>query len=247
MTAAHHALRARARALRRIGWISALALGLGACNTSIGPHHQLGWTEAGSPKELEVERAHYRHVVRFDTDRAAIEGHERDRLLAFLRSVELGPRDTVRLDGHADERASDLYNLDLAARRVQSVERVLREQGVEVAHVQRSAYGELDPSAPGSTPEAWRANRRVELVVERYVVVLPPCPDWSRHSGTDFANLPHSNHGCAVRTNLGLMVAEPRDLERGRPLQAGDGVHAAEGIVRYRAGQVRELKQETTN
>ncbi len=247
MTAAHHAHSCRARLVRRLGWISALALGLGACTTSIGPHHQQGWTEAGSPKELEVERAQYRHVVHFDTDQATIAGGERDRLLAFLHSVDLGPRDTLRLDGHADERASDLYNLDLAARRVQAVESFLRERGVEVAHVQRSSYGELDPRAPGSTAEAWRANRRVELVVERHVVVLPPCPDWSRQSGTDFANLPHSNYGCAVRTNLGLMVAEPRDLEHGRQLAPADGTHAAEAIVRYRTGKVYDLKQETQN
>lgn len=246
MTAAHHACR-RARALRRLGWVSALAIGLGACNASIGPHHAAGWTEAGSPKELEVERAHYRHLVHFETDRADINGFERDRLLTFLQSIEVGPRDTVRLEGHADERASDLYNLDLAARRVQAVEAFLDELGVEVNHLQRSAYGELDPRRPGSTPEAWRANRRVEVVVERHVVVLPPCPDWSRQSGTDFANLPHSNYGCAVRTNLGLMVAEPRDLEHGRKLGPADGVHAAEAIVRYRTGKLRELKQETQN
>jgi len=50
-----------------------------------------------------------------------------------------------------------------------------------------------------------------------------------------------------VRTNLGLMVAEPRDLERGRALAPADGVHAAEAVARYRTGKVYELKQETTN
>ncbi len=247
MSAAHHPSRTRARALRRLGVVSALAIGLGACASSIGPHHQAGWIEAGSPKELEVERARHRHAVYFETDRASIDGFERDRLLAFLDSVDLRPEDTVRLEGHADERASDLYNLDLAARRVESVESFLGEHGVDITHIQRSAYGELNPERTGGTAEDWRANRRVELVVERHVVVLPPCPDWSRQSGTDFANLPHSNHGCAVRTNLGLMVAEPRDLERGRALAPADGVHAAEAVARHRAGKVNELKQETTN
>jgi glycosyltransferase involved in cell wall biosynthesis len=71
--------------------------------------------------------------------------------------------------------------------------------------------------------------------------------DWSRQSGTDFANLPHSNFGCATQTNLGLMVAEPRDLVRGRPLAPADGVREAEAIARYRAGDTTELKQEVTN
>ncbi len=84
----------------------------------------------------------------------------------------------------------------------------------------------------------------MELVLERYLVTLPPCPDWSRQSGTDFANLPHSNFGCATQTNLGLMVAEPRDLLHGRGLAPADGVHQAEGIVRYRTGKVVELQEQ---
>jgi pilus assembly protein CpaD len=40
------------------------------------------------------------------------------------------------------------------------------------------------------------------------------------------------------------MVAEPRDLVRGRTLGPADGVHQAEGIVRYREGKVVELQEE---
>ena len=110
--------------------------------------------------------------------------------------------------------------------------------------VTSSAFGEAVPAVAGAAPESWRQNRRVELVLERYLVTLPPCPDWSRQSGTDFANLPHSNFGCATETNLGLMVAEPRDLVRGRGLAPADGVQQAEGIVRYRTGKVVELQEE---
>ena len=74
------------------------------------------------------------------------------------------------------------------------------------------------------------------------MVVPPACPDWSRASGTDFANLPHSNQGCATETNLGLMIADPKDLVRGRSLAPADGVQAAEAIVRYRTGKVTPLQ-----
>ena len=40
------------------------------------------------------------------------------------------------------------------------------------------------------------------------------------------------------------MVAEPKDLVRGRTLGPADGVHQAEGIVRYRTGKVVELEEE---
>ncbi len=249
MTAALQHLHGRpARRAATLLGASLLALALAACAPSVdGPRRNLGWLEAGSPKELEVERAEYRHAVYFDTDRAELSGVEQDRLLAFLANVRPGSRDTIRLEGHADERASDLYNVELASRRAMRVESFLREQGLSDLSVTSSAFGEALPAAGGSGHESWRGSRRVELVLERYLVTLPPCPDWSRESGTDFANLPHSNFGCASQTNLGLMIAEPRDLVRGRTLAPADGVHQAEGIVRYRTGKVIELEEERTS
>ena len=246
MTAALQHLHDRqARRSRPLLWASILGLGLAACSpANLQPNHNLGWIEAGSPKQLEVDRAEYRHAVYFATDRAEITGFEQDRLLTFLASVQPASRDTIRLEGHADERATDLYNIELAARRAAAVRALLDEHGLGAVSVTSSSYGEALPADPGSDPEAWRENRRVEVVLERYLVTLPPCPDWSRQSGTDFANLPHSNFGCATQTNLGLMVAEPRDLVRGRALAPADGVHQAEGIVRYRTGKVIELEEE---
>ena len=226
-------------------WASILGLGLAACAPAdLGPNANLGWLQASSPKQLEVDRADYRHAVYFDTDRAEVTGVEQDRLLTFLGAVEPAARDTIRLEGHADERASDHYNLELAARRANAVADFLRQHGYQNVTVTTSSYGEAIPAAPGTGPEVWRRNRRVELVLERYLVTLPACPDWSRESGTDFANLPHSNFGCATQANLGLMVADPRDLVRDRPLAPADGVHQAEGIVRYRTGKVIELRKE---
>lgn len=246
MTTRHQSSPSATRVRRHLGLVSAVALALAACGPTIdGRTPGLGWSEAASPKELEVERAQHRHAVYFDTDRAELGGIEKDRLLTFLRTVRLEGGESIRIEGHADERASDLYNLDLAARRADAVKAFLREQGLGGVAVHQSAYGEGAPAAPGSNEEAWRQNRRVEVVVERHLVVLPPCPDWSRRSGTDFANGPHSNFGCATRTNLGLMVAEPRDLERGRSLGPADGTQAAEAIVRYRTGEVTPLEAET--
>jgi pilus biogenesis lipoprotein CpaD len=49
-----------------------------------------------------------------------------------------------------------------------------------------------------------------------YVTVqLPDCPNWKSSPVTTYSNTKHSNMGCATTTNLGLMLADPRDLERG--------------------------------
>jgi pilus assembly protein CpaD len=232
--------------LRPLGGLAILALTMAACTPSehVGPNPDLGWLPASSPKTLEVDRAEYRHAVYFATDRAEITANERDRLLTFLRTIQVRDRDSLHLEGHADERATEVYNLELAARRNASVEGFLAELGVGNLVRATAAYGERAPASPGTGPDAWRQNRRVELVLERHLVTLPACPDWSRRSGLDFDNLPLSNYGCATQTNLGLMIADPRDLVRGRGLGSADGIHQAEGIVRYREGEVVELQEE---
>ncbi|MGI9435952.1 MAG: CpaD family pilus assembly lipoprotein [Geminicoccaceae bacterium] len=222
-----------------------LTLSLAACSAGdANTDPALGWLPAGSPKTLDVDRAQYRHVVYFDTDRDELRADEQDRLIAFLDAVQPTSDDNVRIDGHADERASDLYNLDLAGRRIDAVRRFLGEIGFSGLAVQASSFGERVPADAGDHSGAWSKNRRVELVFERYMVTPPACPDWSRHSGTDFANQPHTNFGCATEANLGLMIANPRDLVRGRKLGPADGIHQAEGILRYRKGQLTELNEE---
>jgi pilus biogenesis lipoprotein CpaD len=207
----------------------------------------LGWQPASSLKSLEVEKADLRHSIYFATDKDELVGAERDRLIAFLKAARPKLDESIRIEGHADERASDLYNLDLAARRIETVKHFLVENGIGQSSIFASSFGERVPSATGSDEQAWRQNRRVEIVLERYVITPPACPDWSRRSGVDFANGPHSNFGCATAANLGLMIANPRDLVEGRRLGHADGVHQADGVVRYREGQQPELEEERVN
>ncbi|MDH3660097.1 MAG: CpaD family pilus assembly lipoprotein [Alphaproteobacteria bacterium] len=232
----------------RLGGLALAAVALAACapgSKSMDP--TAGWLEAGSPKELEVDRAQYRHTVYFPTDRDDINGGEQDRLIAFLQAVQPKDSDNIRVEGHADARATDLYNLDLAARRMETVKGFLSENGIRRLDMHASAFGERAPAVAGAGETAWRQNRRVEIVLERYLVTPPACPDWSRRSGIDYANKPHTNFGCATATNLGLMIADPRDLVRGRDLGPADGIHQADGIIRYRKGEQPELQEERVN
>ena len=230
---------------RHLACLTALGFALTACATSEpGTNPYLGWMEASSPKNLEVERAQYRHTIRFATDSAELTAQEQDRLLTFLQTVGPSAQDTMVVEGHADERATDLYNLELASRRITSVSGFLEEYGLGGIPLHTAAFGERVPATAGGDPAAWQQNRRVEIVLERHVVELPPCPDWSRESGLDYSNLPGSNFGCATQTNLGLMIDNPSDLARGRKLAPASGIHAAEGVERYRTGAVVELQEE---
>jgi peptidoglycan-associated lipoprotein len=70
----------------------------------------------------------------------------------------------LRLEGHADERGTEEYNLQLSNRRAASVKRYLTDLGVADAALETVGYGENKPAVQGSSEAAWAANRRVDLV-----------------------------------------------------------------------------------
>jgi peptidoglycan-associated lipoprotein len=103
-------------------------------------------------------------VVYFDYDQAEIRSEFNDLLEAHGQNLASNPNAQVRLEGHTDERGSREYNIGLGERRAQAVRRVLMLQGATANQLSTVSYGEERPAATGSDEEAWRLNRRVELV-----------------------------------------------------------------------------------
>ena len=66
----------------------------------------------------------------------------------------------LRIDGHADERGSDEYNLALSKRRAAEAKRFLMQQGIEGGRLEVEGYGEEQPLDPASNEAAWSLNRR---------------------------------------------------------------------------------------
>ncbi len=71
----------------------------------------------------------------------------------------------VEVAGHADERASDEYNLKLTQDRVNSVVRALIARGLEQSRLRSKGYGEYCPVDEGHNEAAWEENRRVEFKI----------------------------------------------------------------------------------
>jgi pilus assembly protein CpaD len=78
-------------------------------------------------------------------------------------------------------------------------------------------------------------------------VTPPPCPDWRKPATTDFNNQEGANFGCATETNLGLMVANPRDLVNGKTLGPADAEATAKAVQNYRENKVPEPKSSSTS
>jgi peptidoglycan-associated lipoprotein len=69
----------------------------------------------------------------------------------------------ITLEGHADERGTEEYNLQLSNRRAEAVKRYLTTLGVRAGSLETTGYGEARPAENGSNESAWAANRRVEF------------------------------------------------------------------------------------
>ena len=117
-----------------------------------------------SPLEAEQRRLMQQLVVYFDYDEAEILPEFNALLQAHGQFLARNPNAQLRLEGHADERGSREYNIGLGERRAQSVRRVLMLQGAAQSQLTTVSYGEERPAQSGSDEEAWRLNRRVELV-----------------------------------------------------------------------------------
>lgn len=72
----------------------------------------------------------------------------------------------ITIEGHADERGSDEYNLALGERRAKTVRDYLLNVGLEEKQLRIISFGEEKPKVDANTPEAWAANRRAHFVVE---------------------------------------------------------------------------------
>lgn len=71
----------------------------------------------------------------------------------------------------------------------------------------------------------------------QHVARLPECGDWSDRADMNYTNTTSRNFGCSIQRNLGLMVADPRDLERARAREAGEAGRAVDVVNRYRRGE----------
>ncbi len=71
------------------------------------------------------------------------------------------------------------------------------------------------PAALAVEPTESVSRDEVRIHVDYASVVSPRCPDWRTSPVTTYSNTSQAGWSCAYVNNMGLMVADPRDIERG--------------------------------
>lgn len=107
--------------------------------------------------------------VHFDFDRYAISPAavgEVDALSSAIKAGGVGAAARYKIEGHTDATGTDGYNVPLSERRAQSVLDRLADLGaITKNQADTVGWGKQKPLDLSSTPEAFAANRRVEVVV----------------------------------------------------------------------------------
>ena len=103
-------------------------------------------------------------LIFFDYDKSAVMADDLAIINAHADFLIINRGKTVILEGHADERGSNEYNLALGLRRAEAVREILVASGVYADQVETISYGEERPRATGSDESAWADNRRVRIV-----------------------------------------------------------------------------------
>ncbi len=81
------------------------------------------------------------------------------------------------------------------------------------------------------------AAETVVVSFQGYEVAVPKCGDWSGTAGFNPSNLPHSNFGCSYQRNIGVMLADPGDLNRSDAMGSADAPRSDDIIRKFRVGK----------
>jgi peptidoglycan-associated lipoprotein len=108
----------------------------------------------------ELRRRGFSPDVYFDYDESTLSDDTRQKLSRNADLLKSQPQFSVTIEGHADSRGTNEYNLALGERRANAVKDYLAALGVPASRLSTISYGKERPVVLGSNEAAWAQNRR---------------------------------------------------------------------------------------
>lgn len=113
----------------------------------------------------ELARRGFSADVYFDYDESSLSEDARGRLARNAELLKAQAQFMVTIEGHADERGTNEYNLALGERRANAVRDYLSSLGVGGDRLRTISYGEERPVCTTSDESCWSQNRRAHMVI----------------------------------------------------------------------------------
>jgi pilus assembly protein CpaD len=181
------------------------------------------YSKSEAPTDLRVDGSQTRREIVFAAGSAALAPNEIRKINDWVLSGSIRPADHVAIAAGGPPA--------LAQARTSAIAKALLRWGIVAT----------------PAPFADVAANRAVVNIGRYAVTLPDCPNWSQSQQWDFTNAFTSNYGCDDATNLGLMVASPGDLVRGREFTRADAVPAIGAVNLYLTDKVKVPPEPTAS
>jgi peptidoglycan-associated lipoprotein len=103
--------------------------------------------------------------IHFDYDRDKLDSQTKTILRANAEWLKKNPNARVEIQGHADERGTNNYNLGLGERRALQTKKYMVNLGIEESRLYTISYGEEKPFCFDSNENCWWENRRAHFTV----------------------------------------------------------------------------------
>jgi len=113
-----------------------------------------------APVVAFVDTAAITGPIYFDFDKSTIRPDAAATLDRKVPWLQANPGMRIRIEGNADERGSDEYNLALGQRRAASAKRYLVERGISADRFDLVSHGEERPICTEHNEACWQQNRR---------------------------------------------------------------------------------------
>jgi len=113
----------------------------------------------------ELRRRGFSPDVYFEYDESSLSDDARGKLARNADLLKAQGQFLVTIEGHADERGTNEYNLALGERRSNAVRDYLGSLGVSGDRLRTISYGEERPVCTETEESCWSQNRRAHLVI----------------------------------------------------------------------------------
>ena len=171
---------------------------------------------AAHPIVNKVETRYLTQALHFEPNQSHLDADQRDTLKQHFTRISPLAVDDVEIQVHPSQMAN--------AKREDYLKKLLSQMGIKRGQIQVVPMEEIE-----------RHDANIQVAYS--AVTTPRCPDWRSSPVTNYSNRTFTpNLGCASTVNLGLMVADPRDLVEGSGDNRPDTDNTTRAIQQYREG-----------
>lgn len=156
--------------LSKLAVFGVIGLGLGACTTDSEPKEEptpaietQAQKEEAAEKELDEAIQIALDTVYFAFDSFSLTDDAVANLKKMAAAMVQIPGVKVLVEGHADERGSNEYNLALAQKRADAIKDFLLSEGVSSDAIETASFGEERLAVHGQSETEHAKNRRGEF------------------------------------------------------------------------------------